>query len=481
MAKKFKWDNRIVQSIEMIFDLGIVVLSLLAVLYVHEDLNNLTIVDTLSYIVELVITNGILLVFTFIFFRVYKVSVIKSGFLKVIPNMALALLMANILTAFASLFLNNLEFSRTMFIYTFFIQMAFFIVTKYFAAKFFRRVNIKTAIVIGPEDQANDFAKKLLLESERYIKVKYLVYEKKERKNQLEEIYELIDNVDYVYITANLFEKKKNAIISNCIEKQKTFYLVPKIYELAIKNAAIDQIGDVLAYEVRSMDLSIENRFLKRSFDLIVSIIGLFFTAPILLITAIAIKISDGGPIFFIQERLTYKNKKFKVIKFRTMIVDAEKHTGPVLATENDPRITKIGRFMRKTRIDELPQFFNILAGDMSIVGPRPEREFFVKQFSEENDSYKYRMNVKAGVTGLAQALGKYNTSFEDKLRFDLYYIRNYSIFHDLYILLHTVRAVVDEDSAQGITDDMTIDTILDKLGMRSIENDECTIQIIEK
>jgi len=133
------------------------------------------------------------------------------------------------------------------------------------------------------------------------------------------------------------------------------------------------------------------------------------------------------------------------------MIPDAEKHTGPVLASENDPRITKLGLFMRKTRIDELPQFFNILKGEMSIVGPRPEREFFVEQFVKENPNYKYRLNVKAGVTGLAQSLGKYNTTFEDKLRFDLYYIRNYSFLEDIKILLYTIRTVFDSDSTQGL------------------------------
>jgi lipopolysaccharide/colanic/teichoic acid biosynthesis glycosyltransferase len=140
---------------------------------------------------------------------------------------------------------------------------------------------------------------------------------------------------------------------------------------------------------------------------------------PLLVIVAIIIKLYDRGPIFYKQKRVTKDNKIFDLYKFRTMIVDAEKNIGPVLASERDPRITPIGRFLRASRIDEIPQLINVIKGDMSIVGPRPERPFFVEKFNEEVDEFKYRVFVKAGITGLAQILGKYSTDPENKAKYD--------------------------------------------------------------
>jgi lipopolysaccharide/colanic/teichoic acid biosynthesis glycosyltransferase len=168
------------------------------------------------------------------------------------------------------------------------------------------------------------------------------------------------------------------------------------------------------------------------------------------LILAALIKL-DGGKVFYVQERLTEGGKIFKMIKFRTMIPDAEKISGPVLAEHNDPRITAIGRFMRAVRLDELPQLINILKGEMSIVGPRPERLYFTEQFVEEMPEYKYRLKVKAGLTGLAQVEGKYNTSAEDKLRYDLIYINNFSIWNDIVIILQTIKILFMKSSTEGV------------------------------
>jgi lipopolysaccharide/colanic/teichoic acid biosynthesis glycosyltransferase len=168
------------------------------------------------------------------------------------------------------------------------------------------------------------------------------------------------------------------------------------------------------------------------------------------LILAALIKL-DGGKVFYVQERLTEGGKVFKMIKFRTMIPDAEKISGPVLAEHNDPRITSIGRFMRAVRFDELPQLLNILKGEMSIVGPRPERLYFTEQFVKDMPEYKYRLKVKAGLTGLAQVEGKYNTSAEDKLRYDLIYINNFSIWNDIVIILQTIKILFMKSSTEGV------------------------------
>ena len=166
--------------------------------------------------------------------------------------------------------------------------------------------------------------------------------------------------------------------------------------------------------------------FIKRILDVVFSLVLIILLLPLFLIISLLIKLEDGGPVFYKQKRIGYKNKEFTILKFRSMRVDAEKN-GAQLSTSNDQRVTKFGKFIRATRIDEIPQVINVFKGDMSLVGPRPERPEFVKGFLEENDLYKYRYNVKAGVTGLQQVSTTYHTTYDDKLRYDLYYISNYT------------------------------------------------------
>lgn len=195
---------------------------------------------------------------------------------------------------------------------------------------------------------------------------------------------------------------------------------------------------------------TLEVRTLKRGLDLSVAAIGFACALPLMLLTALAIKLSDRGPIFYSQVRTGRNGKEFCVYKFRTMRVDAEKYSGPMLAQENDPRITALGRFLRAVRLDELPQIWNVLVGDMSIVGPRPERPFFVEQYIEEMPEYAYRHNVKPGITGLAQVYGKYNTTPFDKLIYDLMYIQRCSILTDLTIIIQTVKVLFTKSATEG-------------------------------
>ena len=158
--------------------------------------------------------------------------------------------------------------------------------------------------------------------------------------------------------------------------------------------------------------------------------------------------------------------KIFNLYKFRTMVENAERHTGPVLATEKDIRITPLGRVLRASRIDELPQLFNVLKGDMSIVGPRPERPFFVKQFNEEIDGFKYRVVVKAGITGLAQILGNYSTNPKTKAKYDLLYIKNYSLLSDIKIIFNTIKIIFLKSSSKGVVKEKELDEMLQALGL---------------
>ncbi|MDF1617743.1 sugar transferase, partial [Petrocella sp. FN5] len=236
-----------------------------------------------------------------------------------------------------------------------------------------------------------------------------------------------------------------------------------------LNKANFIQVEDVPIFNLSRFGLTVEQKFVKRVFDVVLSSIGLIIAMPILIIVATVIKLTDSGPIFFRQERLTVGNKRFNVYKFRTMVMNAEEMTGPVLATAKDPRITKIGHFLRSTRLDEVPQLLNVFNGSMSIVGPRPERDFFVKQFIETTPSFEYRTAVKAGITGLAQVLGKYTTSFEDKLRYDLMYIKNYTFLLDIKIIIKTLKVILTKDASAGSDEEIDFDAYLKKKALNRV------------
>ena len=202
---------------------------------------------------------------------------------------------------------------------------------------------------------------------------------------------------------------------------------------------------------VKGTGLSPMQRIIKRTMDIVLCSLAMVVAAPIMLVVAAAIKLEDGGPVFYKQDRLTRGGREFKILKFRSMIVDAEKYAGAVLASGNDPRITKVGKVIRATRLDELPQLLNILKGDMSIVGPRPERKCFAEEYAKEIPEFTYRTKVKGGLTGYAQVYGKYNTSAYDKLRLDLMYIENYSLLLDIKLIILTLRIIFSKDSTEGI------------------------------
>ncbi|MDL2225860.1 exopolysaccharide biosynthesis polyprenyl glycosylphosphotransferase, partial [Eubacteriales bacterium OttesenSCG-928-M02] len=234
-------------------------------------------------------------------------------------------------------------------------------------------------------------------------------------------------------------------------EANKRLLIVPSLQDIMLHNAIQTHVGDSLVYLMKNKvtAFNLEQLFIKRIMDITVSGIGIILTAPIMLITALFIKLEDGGPVFFLQERYTRNKKPFRVIKFRSMVVDAEKK-GTSYTLENDDRITKVGRVIRKFRIDELPQLFNILKGDMALVGPRPESKELFSTYCNNMPEFEYRLKVKAGLTGYAQVYGKANTSFEDKIKMDLYYIESSSLLMDLRLLAGTLKILFSKESTEG-------------------------------
>jgi len=223
-------------------------------------------------------------------------------------------------------------------------------------------------------------------------------------------------------------------------------------------------IDDESIIAVSKFEIPQENDTIKRFIDIVVSLILIIITSPIMLITTLLIKATSKGPILYKQIRITKNQKEFEIYKFRSMRIDAEEMSGPVLAQAEDPRVTKVGKYIRSLRIDELPQLFNVLKGDMSLVGPRPERPFFVEQFNKQNPYYYLRHSVRAGITGYAQVYGKYSTDFNSKLKFDLLYIKNYSTMLDIQILFQTIKILFDKVSSQGVEETPDFDKLFENI-----------------
>lgn len=241
----------------------------------------------------------------------------------------------------------------------------------------------------------------------------------------------------------------RKKVMKYAIAHKKTLYFTPTIEDITLQGCTEKHLLDTPLQKYNYVYEKPTEYTGKRAFDVTFALFLLVLTAPFMLLSALLIKLEDHGPVFFKQKRCTKGGREFEIIKFRSMIVDAEKY-GVTPCTENDDRITKVGKFIRATRLDELPQLFNILKGDMSFVGPRPERVEHVEQYTAELPEFAYRMRVKGGLTGYAQIYGKYNTSAYDKLRLDLLYIENQSFFMDLKMILLTLKIMFVAESTEG-------------------------------
>lgn len=269
-------------------------------------------------------------------------------------------------------------------------------------------------------------------------------------KEGIDAIMELIHNYDAMII-GDIPAHERNQLLKLCFGQGIRTYTVPKISDVINRSSDDLNLFDTPLLLSRNEDLKIEQLFCKRLLDLVCSMIGLVLTSPFFLIIALMIKATDHGPIFYKQIRLTKDRKEFMIYKFRTMIQNAEKDGHAVLAANDDDRILPVGRFLRATRLDELPQLINILKGEMSIVGPRPERPELAEEIEKELPEFAYRLKVKAGLTGYAQIYGKYNTTSYDKLKLDLTYIRNYSFFLDLKLMIMTPKIMLLKESSEGV------------------------------
>lgn len=278
---------------------------------------------------------------------------------------------------------------------------------------------------------------------------KFAVSEKIHINEGEQAIYRKIRSYDAVVIW-DLPSEVRNNLVKFCFSHSIRCYLTPKISDIIIRGSEQMHLFDTPLLLSRNAGLTIERRVIKRIIDIAVSFIGIIVVSPVMLIIAVCVKAYDGGPVFYRQERLTIGAKPFSIFKFRSMRMDSEKD-GAILAKKNDDRITPVGKVIRNLHLDELPQLFNVLAGDMSIVGPRPERKEIMRTYEKSIPEFHYRLKVKAGLTGYAQVYGKYNTTPYDKLKLDLFYIENYSFWLDIQLMFMTFRILFQKETSEGV------------------------------
>ncbi|MFW5737118.1 MAG: sugar transferase [Halanaerobium sp.] len=350
---------------------------------------------------------------------------------------------------------HSLAFPRSVFFISFPVLFATMVAWRYLTLAFERLISKKEEIIIiGRGENTAKLIKNIAHSMHKSYNIKNVIIDNDDYLKDLDYIdfnlFINFDNLedrlleldaDIIFIASNLDEEEKKSAFYAALEKGWEVSLVPEFYEIMLSGSRLEQIGEMPVFEIILPHKSI-GFFFKRVTDILLAGVGLLLSLPLTLPAAIAVKLESRGPLFFTQERVSRRGEKFEVYKFRTMVNNAEKNTGPVLAQKNDSRVTIVGKFLRKTRIDEIPQLINVLKGDMSIVGPRPERPHFVGQFEKEIPHYKYRHYIKTGITGLAQVHGFYDTDAEDKLRMDLLYANKRSFIFDLKILLETLKVI---------------------------------------
>lgn len=392
----------------------------------------------------IILLYGILLIFFMNTYGGFKVGYLKKG--NLIYSQILSLIFTNVFTYFQIAVIDK-RFVNPVYIVLMTLAEVLFIViwTMIFQLLYSDLFPRRRMLFVQGDRQDYHLMDKITAREDKYEICEVISY-----KKGMLEIAKRIARYDAVII-GDMPAHERNLILKHCFQAGVRSYSVPKISDVLLRSSDELNLFDTPLLLSRNIGLSIEQQWIKRLEDIIMACLMLILFSPIFLIAALGIKCTDRGPVFYKQERLTKDGKHFMIYKFRTMVVDAEKLSGPVLASEKDPRIIPVGRLLRATRMDELPQILNILRGEMSVVGPRPERPQLAAEIEEEIPEFSYRLKVKAGLTGYAQVYGKYNTTSYDKLKLDLMYIRKYSVLLDLKLILMTPKIMLLKESTEGV------------------------------
>lgn len=373
----------------------------------------------------------------------------RNGFLSVFRTCVIGVVIVLFVTMALTFWFRGFAFPRSVLLLGAAIQVLLIALWRFGCWHLEKQLyGFRDLLVIGPPEEAEKLLEKVLELPRGWFRVKKVL-----DTSLINQLDNWLDVADTVLLVPSVPKEEKARVLAACQGAGREVFLVPDFYDILVGNARVAQLDDLPVMEIQDISLTRFQRTIKRTLDIVISSTGLVLASPVMVICALLIRLTSPGPVFYTQRRVGRGKRVFRLYKFRTMVQDAEKKTGPVLAAENDPRITPVGKFLRATRLDELPQLFNVLKGEMSFVGPRPERPVFVEEFERQYPDYPYRHLVKPGITGLAQVAGKYTTSPEDKLRFDLYYIRNYSLFLDFKIMLQTIPVLLSRESSAGRKD----------------------------
>ena len=408
-----------------------------------------------SWLLHLSRTTGV----TFVTFCVLEVSLVSIyggyaiGRLKskpIITSLSLATIVTDLVTHLQLCIMNVNENNNAYFVYespdllilVMLIQLALIFLFTYLGQAVYFGINKpeKCCVITNSETALNMIMPKITRYKKQYNVTDMVHFTSPN-------VYDIMSKCDTVFIY-EVPTKQKVLFTEFCYANNKNVYSSFEISDIMMMGGKSIFLDDKPMVSAVIRDLTFEQRFVKRAMDIVISLIGIVVTGPIMLVAAALIKVEDGGKIFFRQKRATKGGKLFDVLKFRTMTETDSKNES---AKDNDKRITKVGKYLRKFRIDELPQFFNILKGDMSVVGPRPEMIENVSKYTAELPEFSYRLRVKGGLTGYAQIVGKYNTSPKDKLVLDLMYIEKYSLWLDFKLIMQTVTVLFKAgDSTMG-------------------------------
>jgi len=339
-----------------------------------------------------------------------------------------------------SFFLRAFAVPRTVIIYSFLIQIILLAISHWVVSKVYIKVSLPLKILVLSKDENSVKTVSEYLKGLRAGKTNVRIM-LVEGNNFVKKVEDTLKKFDLFVIDDSFTVEEKSELLKFFAYRNKPVYLVPGVYELLLLNPRTHFVGDLTLFEINLVNISGVERIVKRAMDMLVSLVALIIFSPVILSVSLGIIFDSGRPVFFLQERAGVNGKVFKTIKFRTMIKDAEKYTGPILSSEDDPRITKVGKFLRKTGLDEIPQFINVLKGDLSVVGPRPERPELMQKIQEDIPNFDMRLKVKPGITGFAQLHGKYDTPSDDKLKMDLLYAKQKNtILTDIYVMFNTVK-----------------------------------------
>lgn len=435
----------------IILQLSLLGLCLQTAVYAYfwfESYYPLVLLKLKFYINGHILIIGIYFVLLFFFTNTY--GGLKIGYLKpseVFFSQIFSFLAVNVISYFQISLMRNWLAPIGPMLQVTAIQFAISGIWTYFCNSFYRSIfPPREMLLVYGERSIDDIMNKFATRKDKFNIVKCMNIG--EGVTAIEE--EAVKRYDAVVLW-DISTQERNKLLKFFYGKSIRVYMMPKITDVLIQGSDQLHFFDTPIFLTREYSLTVEQRAIKRLIDIVCSLLLIAITSPIMIVTAFIIRLYDNGPVLYKQVRCTRDQEQFYIMKFRSMRVDAEKDGVARLAAKNDSRITPVGKFIRAVRIDELPQLFNILKGEMSFIGPRPERPEIIAQYVEEMPEFVYRMKVKAGLAGYAQVYGKYNTTPYDKLKLDLAYIENYTVWLDIKLMLLTLKILFRAESTEGV------------------------------